>query len=254
MTAPVLVERQGHVLVVTLNRPEVRNALNDAVAHAVAAAMDELDADPELRVGVLTGAGGTFCAGMDLAAYQAGEWPVVGDRGLCGISRRPPRAPLVAAVEGWAVAGGFELLLACDLVVAGSGARLGVPEVQHSLVAGGGGALLLPRRLTLPVAMELLLTGDPVDAARAREIGLVNRVVPDGEALAEALRLAERIARNGPLGVAATKAIARNSAEGTYTDGWTEQDAEWKAVFASADAAEGVAAFLERRDPVWHNR
>src|SRR5690242_10737637 len=183
MADEVLVERRDGVLVVTINRPEAKNALNGAVAEAVAAAVDELDASDDLRVGVLTGAGGTFSAGMDLKAFLRGETPAIEGRGLCGITQTPPRKPLIGAVEGWALAGGFELLLACDLVVAARTARFGVPEVKRSLVAAGGAALHLPRRLPPAIALELLLTGDPISAERAAEVGLVNRVTDEGGAL-----------------------------------------------------------------------
>ena len=153
--APVLTERRDGVLVITLNRPQARNAVNQALAHALAAALDELDEDDDLRVGVLTGAGGTFCAGMDLKAFLAGEVPVIEGRGLGGLTERPPRKPLVAAVEGWALAGGFEILLACDLAVAARTARFGVPEVKRALVAGAGAAVLLPKRIPRALALEL---------------------------------------------------------------------------------------------------
>jgi enoyl-CoA hydratase len=251
MTEPVTVERHGHVQVITINRPEVRNALNGAATRAMAAAADELDADPGLRVGVLTGAGGTFCAGMDLKGWMHGDKPTIEGRGFGGITITPPRKPLIAAVEGYALAGGFELMLACDLVVAGQGSKFGVPEVKRALVAGGGAALLLPKRIPFAVAMELLLTGEPVSAARAAELGLVNRVVPDGTALDGALALAEVIAANGPLAVAATKQIARAQADWTVEEGWQRQAELYKPVFASADAREGAAAFAEKRAPVW---
>ena len=251
MAEPVVVERRGHVLVITINRPEVRNALNGAATRAMAAAADELDADAGLRVGVLTGAGGTFCAGMDLKAYLRGDKPSIEGRGFGGITTTPPRKPLIAAVEGYALAGGFELMLACDLVVAGEGSKFGVPEVKRALVAGGGAALLLPKRIPFAVALELLLTGEPVTAARAAELGLVNRVVPDGTALDGALALAEVIAANGPLAVAATKQIARDQANWTVEEGWQRQEELYKPVFASADAREGALAFAEKRAPVW---
>jgi enoyl-CoA hydratase len=250
----VLVERRGHVLVITLNRPEQRNALNRDVALAVAAAADELDESDDLRVGVLTGSGGTFSSGMDLKAFLRGESPAIDGRGLCGITQTPPRKPLIAAVEGWAVAGGFELLLACDLVVAARTAQFGVPEVKRALVAGGGAAMLLPRRVPFAIALELLLTGDPLGAERAAEIGLVNAVVEEGAALEGALALAERIAANGPLAVAATKAIARASTDWTFEQGWHEQTALMMPVFDSEDAREGATAFAEKRDPVWKGR
>jgi enoyl-CoA hydratase len=247
----VLVERRGAVQLIVINRPEARNALNLAVATAIRDAVDELDADAELRAGVLTGAGGTFCSGMDLKAYLRGERPSIPGRGFGGITITPPRKPLIAAVEGWALAGGFELMLACDLVVAGAGSRFGVPEVKRALVPAGGGALLLPRRIPFALAMELLLTGESVTAARAAELGLVNRVVPDGTALDGALALAEVIAANGPLAVAATKQIARAQAGWTAGEGWQRQEELYRPVFESADAREGAAAFAEKRAPAW---
>src|SRR5580704_5286942 len=204
MAQEVIVERRESLMVITINRPQARNALNRAVAEGIRDAVDELDADGQLRAAVLTGAGGTFSAGMDLKAFLKGESPDFEGRGLCGITETPPSKPLLAAVEGWALAGGFELVLACDLVVASRSARFGVPEVKRALVAAAGGALLLPRRLPLPLALELILTGDPIDADRAAQIGLVNRVVAEGEALAAALDLALAISRNGPLAVAAS--------------------------------------------------
>jgi enoyl-CoA hydratase len=250
----VLVERRGAVQVVTINRPHARNALDAAVARGVAAAVDELDASEELRAGVLTGAGGFFSAGMDLKAFLRGETPAIEGRGLCGITRTPPRTPLIAAVEGGALAGGFELVLACDLVVAGRGARFGVPEVKRSLVAAGGAALLLPQRVPRAVALELLLTGEPIDAGRAAAAGLVNRVVDDGTALDAAVELAKVIAANGPLAVAATKQIVQSVPSWTPDEMWARQDEVVAPVFASEDAREGSTAFAERRPPVWRGR
>ncbi|MGK5114237.1 crotonase/enoyl-CoA hydratase family protein [Geodermatophilus sp. CPCC 205506] len=254
MTDEVLVERRDGVQVVTINRPQARNALTRAVAEAVAAAVDELDASDELRVGVLTGAGGTFSAGMDLKAFLRGETPAIEGRGLCGITQTPPRKPLIGAVEGWALAGGFELLLACDLVVAAEDARFGVPEVKRSLVAAGGGALLLSRRVPVNLAMEMLLTGEPLGAPRAAEVGLVNRLTPAGGALDGALELAATIAANGPLALAATKAVARGGADWTFEEGWARQAEIIGPVFASEDAREGATAFAEKRAPVWRGR
>lgn len=251
MAEPVTVERRGHVQVITISRPEVRNALNGAAARALAAAADELDADGALRVGVLTGAGGAFCTGMDLKAYLTGDKPHIEGRGFGGITTTPPRKPLIAAVEGYALAGGFELMLACDLVVAGESSNFGVPEVKRALVAGGGAALLLPRRIPYAAAMELLLTGELIDAGRAAALGLVNRLVPDGAALDGALRLAEVIAANGPLAVAVTKQIARAQADWTLTEGFQRQAELYKPVFDSRDAREGAAAFAEKRAPAW---
>ncbi len=253
MSDEVLVERRGAVQVITINRPEARNALNGAVAAGIRDAADELDGDADLRVGVLTGAGGTFSAGMDLKAFLKGEVPSFPGRGLCGITQTPPRKPLIGAAEGWALAGGFELLLACDLVVAGSSARFGVPEVTRALVAGAGGALVLAQRIPRALALELLLTGDPIDAGRAAEIGLVNRIVDDGAALAEAIGLAMRIAANGPLAVMATKQIALSAADWAERR-WDEAAKAMGPVFASEDAKEGARAFAERRPPVWQGR
>ena len=189
---PVLVERRDGVQVITINRPGARNALDRAVAERVAAAVDELDAVDELRVGVLTGAGGTFSSGMDLKAFLRGESPAIEGRGLCGITQTPPRKPLIGAVEGWALAGGFELLLACDLVVAAETARFGVPEVKRSLVAAGGAALQLPRRVPFAIALEMLLTGEPLDAPRAAQLGLVNRLADPEDARRVHLRLTKK--------------------------------------------------------------
>lgn len=254
MSDEVLVERRGHVQVITINRPQQKNALNLDVAVAIAAAADELDEDDDLRVGILTGAGGTFSSGMDLKAFLRGESPALEGRGLCGITETPPRKPLIGAVEGWAVAGGFELLLACDLVVAGRTAKFGVPEVKRSLVAGGGAAVMLPRRVPFAIALELLLTGDPVDAERAAAIGLVNQVVDEGGALDAALVLAGRIADNGPLAVAVTKELARKSSDWTFEQAWKEQGPIMMPVFGSEDAREGATAFAEKRAPVWKGR
>ena len=253
MSDEVLVERRGAVQVIIINRPEARNALNGAVAAGVRDAADELDADDELRVGVLAGAGGTFSSGMDMKAFMKGESPTFVGRGLCGITQTPPRKPLVGAAEGWALAGGFELLLACDLVVAGETARFGVPEVKRSLVAGAGGALLLPHRIPRALALEMLLTGDPVDATRAAEMGLVNRVVPEGKALEAAIELAERIAANGPLALMATKEIARRGGDWT-SDRWERAAGLMGPVFKSQDAQEGARAFAEKRAPVWRGQ
>ncbi|MCU1624468.1 MAG: Enoyl-CoA hydratase/isomerase [Frankiales bacterium] len=250
----VLVERRGSVQVITLNRPEAKNALDAATAKGVAAAVDELDADGDLRVGVLTGAGGSFSAGMDLKAFLRGETPAIAGRGLCGITETPPRKPLIAAVEGWALAGGFELLLACDLVVAAETARFGVPEVKRALVAGGGAAFLLARRVPQAIALEMLLTGEPFSAARAAEVGLVNKLTPEGGALDAGLALAELIAANGPLAVAVTKEIARSTADWTLADGWKRQSELMAPVFVSEDAIEGATAFAEKRPPVWRGR
>lgn len=251
---PVLVEARDDVLVITLNRPRAKNAVDNALARGLADALDRLDAEDDLRVGVLTGAGGTFCAGMDLKAFLHGEVPFVEGRGFGGLTQRPPRKPLVAAVEGWAVAGGFELVLACDLVVAAETAHLGVPEVKRALVAAAGAALLLPQRVPQAIALEMLLTGEPITAQRAAELGLVNRVVPEGGALDAAIELARAVAANGPLAVAVTKQVARSAPDWTFEEGWDRQAELTEAVFSSHDAVEGATAFAEKRPPVWQGR
>jgi len=252
--APVLSQRRGRVLTITINRPDQRNAVNAAVAQGIAAGLDELDGDPELSVGVLTGAGKGFCAGMDLKAFVTGERPRVPGRGFAGIVERPPDKPMIAAIEGFAVAGGLEVALACDLIVASRGARLGVPEVKRSLVAAGGALIRLPRTLPRNVALELALTGDPIDAERAHALGLVNRLTEPGKALSVALQLAETIAANGPLALAATKRIMVEAVDWPDAEFFERQRAISDPVFSSEDAREGASAFSERRDPVWKGR
>jgi enoyl-CoA hydratase len=251
---PVLTERREGVLLVTLNRPDARNAVNTALAEGVAAALDELDADSELTVGVLTGAGKGFSAGMDLKAFVAGERPWVGDRGFAGIVQRSARKPLIAAIEGFAMAGGLEIALACDLVVASREARLAIPEVKRSLVAAAGALRRLPQRLPLNVAMEMALTGDPISADRAYELGLVNRVTDPGGAVDAALELAAAIARNGPLALDATKEVLLRQADWTEEEFWREQGTIAEPVMRSEDAREGATAFAEKREPVWKGR
>jgi len=246
----VQVEADGGVLVVTIDRPEARNAVNLAVAEGIAGALDRLDGADELRVGIITGAGGTFCAGMDLKAFVAGERPYVAERGFAGIVQDPPRKPIIAAIEGWAVAGGFEIALACDLIVAARDARFGIPEVKRGLVAAGGALIRLPRRIPYHVAMELALTGDPIGADRAYELGIASRLTEPGEALATARELAATIAANGPLAIDATKRIlvADEAAD------WERAGAISGPVFVSEDAREGARAFAEKRAPVWRAR
>jgi enoyl-CoA hydratase len=250
----VLTERRERVLVITINRPDQRNAVNAAVANGIAGALDELDGEPELSVGVLSGAGKGFSAGMDLKAFVTGERPWAGDRGFAGITQRSAFKPLIAAIEGFAVAGGLEVALACDLIVAARGARLGIPEVKRSLVAAGGALLRLPRALPRNIAMELALTGDPIDAQRAYELGLVNRLAEPGEALAAALELADAIAANGPLALAATKRIMVESLDWTDSEFFKRQGEISAPVMASEDAREGATAFAEKRAPVWEGR
>jgi len=247
----VLQERRGQVLLVTLNRPDARNAVNSALAHGIAAALDVLDADDDLQVGVLTGAGKGFSAGMDLKAFVAGESPWVEGRGFAGITRLGSEKPLIAAVEGFAVAGGLEIALSCDLIVAGSNARLGIAEVKRGLAAAAGALIRLPKRIPYHVAMELALTGDPVEAERGDELGIVNRLAEPGGAVAAARELAAAIAANGPLAIDATKRIMRAQQDWPQDEAWARQREISEPVFGSEDAREGATAFAERRDPVW---
>lgn len=251
---PLRVERRDAVLVLTMDRPDARNAVDVAMAEAIAAALDELDGDAELRAGVLTGAGGYFSSGMDLKAFVRGEQPYVGDRGFAGITRRASRKPLIAAVEGFALAGGFEVALSCDILVAARDARFGIPEVKRSLVAAGGALLRLPKRIPYHLAMELALTGDPISAERAHEIGIVNRLAEPGKALDAAVELAEAIAKNAPLALDASKSIVQQVEDWTEAEAWDRQGEIAGPVFVSEDAREGATAFAEKRDPVWRGR
>lgn len=250
----VAVQRRERLLLITINRPEQRNAINAAVARGIADALDQLDADDGLSVGILTGAGKGFCAGMDLKAFVQGNVPHAGARGFAGIAQRASVKPLIAAVEGFAVAGGLEVALACDLIVASKGAILGIPEVKRSLVAAGGGLLRLPRVLPRNVANEMALTGDPITAARAYELGLVNRLTEPGGALHGAFELADAIADNGPLALTATKRILTDSLDWPDSEFFQRQLAIAEPVAASADAREGATAFAEHRAPVWVGR
>jgi enoyl-CoA hydratase len=251
---PVLLERRENVLVITLNRPEARNAVNLALAEGIAAALDELDASDDFRVGVLTGAEGFFSAGMDLKAFVAGERPYVGDRGFAGITMRAARKPLIAAVEGFALAGGFEIALSCDLIVASRDARFGIPEVKRGLVAAAGALIRLPKRIPYHLAMELALTGEPIDAERAAALGVVNRLAAPGAALEEAVEMAQEIARNGPLALDASKRIVAAAPDWSEEEAWQRQGEIAGPVFGSEDAREGAVAFAEKREPRWQGR
>ena len=250
MSDPVLTEVCGNVLIVTLNRPEAKNAANKALAEGVAAAMDRLDSDNDLRVGIITGAGGTFCSGMDLKGFLAGETPHVPGKGFAGLTEAPPAKPLIAAVDGYALAGGFEIALACDLIVANKDSKFGIPEVKRGLAAAAGGLVRLPRQIPQRLALELALTGEFVSAQRAYEMGLINRVV-EGVALEGALQLAEAISANGPLAVAASKKVIREQQDWSQAEQWRNQYALTAAVFTSSDAREGAAAFAQKRAPNW---
>ncbi|MEU0470467.1 MULTISPECIES: crotonase/enoyl-CoA hydratase family protein [unclassified Amycolatopsis] len=254
MTDCVLVDQHDDVLVITINRPEARNAIDSAVARAVSAALDQLEERADLLAGILTGAGGTFCAGMDLKAFLRGEGVSIPRLGLAGLTERRLSKPMIAAVEGYALAGGCELALACDLIVAAEGARFGIPEVKRGLVAAAGGLLRLPRRMPYQLAMEHALTGDPFDAEVAYRHGLVNRLVEPGRARDEALALARRINANAPLAVRVSKDVVSRCWDWGADESFREQQALVRPVFESEDAQEGARAFAEKRDPVWRGR
>jgi enoyl-CoA hydratase len=253
MMAPheVRVDEIGQVMLLTIDRPERRNAIDRATADQIERAIDALDSDPALRVGVITGANGTFCAGMDLKAFARGELGWTERRGFAGIATNPPRKPVVAAIEGHAVGGGLELALACDLLVASRDARFGIPEVRRGLVAGGGGLFRLPERVPYHVAMELALTGDLVPAEQLARWGLLNRVVEPGSALAEAVELATSIAANAPLAVGVSKQVIVESRGWSPSERFDRQRPMVERVRQSRDALEGAQAFAEHRAPVW---
>ena len=243
----VLTERRGRVMVITLNRPEAMNAINGALSEGLWSAVQELDSDSGLTAGVVTGAGKGFCSGMDLKAFSRGE-----DIGpMLEFVQNGATKPLVGAIEGFALAGGLELALSCDLLVAARGAKLGIPEVGVGLFAAGAGLFRLPGRVGYGTAMEMAITGDPITAEEAADHGLVSRLTEPGGALGEALALAERIARNAPLAVAASKQLIRASQGATEEELWKIQRPHMATVWKSNDAKEGPRAFAEKRPPEW---
>lgn len=250
----VEVERRGSILVMAINRPDRRNAVNRAVSLAMADALDLLDSDDSLRTGIITGRGGHFCAGMDLKAFVDGERPELEGRGFAGVCEAFPAKPLIAAVEGYALAGGFELALACDLIVAGEGATFGLPEAARGLVAGSGGLLRLGRRIPPGIALEYALTAAHIPAAQASHWGLVNRLVPAGEALEAAVSLAEQISANAPLSTMMSKRIMRESRLWPDDEMFDRQRPLSESVINSEDAREGARAFGEKRLPEWRGR
>ena len=254
MTDEVLVEDRNGILVITINRPHVRNAVNRAVSYGVCEAVDALDAREDLRIGILTGAGGNFCAGMDLKAFLKGEITRVEGRGILGIAVTPPQKPMIAAVEGYALAGGFEAVLACDMLVAARNAQFGLPETKRGLAAAAGGLLRLPRSIPPRIAMEMALTGDMVGAEELARYGLINRLVEPGQALEAAIELAEKIARNAPMAVAASKQVIFEQRDWPIGEMFARQEKITGHLLKSEDAREGAAAFAEKRTPVWRGR
>ena len=247
---PVLTELRGSVLIITMNRPEARNAANLALAKGVAAALDRLDADDAVGVGIIAGAGGTFCSGMDLKGFLKGERPSIPGRGFAGVTEAPPKKPLIAAVDGFALAGGMEIALACDMIVANRNAKFGIPEVKRGLAAAAGGLIRMPRQMPFRVAMEFALTGEFFGAERAYELGIINRVT-DGPAVEAALELAAAIVANGPLAVKVSKQVIVESRSWLEDQMWKKQQELVAPVFTSQDAREGAAAFAEKRAPNW---
>jgi enoyl-CoA hydratase len=247
----VQLEQLGPVLVITICRPALRNAIDRATSQALADAMDRLDDDPSVAIGILTGAGGNFCSGMDLKAFLRGERVELPGRGLAGIIETPPSKPLIAAVEGYALAGGCEIALACDLIVAADNAFFGIPEVKRGLIAGSGGLVRLPQRIPPQIAMQYALTGDLMPALEARQWGLVNQITPPGGAREAALAMAQQIASNGPLAVKIAKQIVTQSPTWRADEVWAKQNQLLEQVITSHDAREGAAAFQEKRQPVW---
>lgn len=253
MSDELLVREEDGILIMTINRPEAKNAMTKACSEAIAAALDRLDGEDHLRVGILTGAGGTFCSGMDLKGFLRGETPSVKGRGFGGLTEKKPAKPLIAAVEGYALAGGLELMIACDMVVAKSSAKFGIPEAKRGLVAAAGGLMVLPDLIPHKIAMELALTGEFIDAARAYELGMINRVT-DGDALEAALELAGTINANGPLAVKVSKQIIEESRGWALDERYAEQGKLMPQIFMSEDAREGSAAFAEKRAPNWKGK
>ena len=247
----VHVTGSGGVRVITITRPKKRNAIDRPTAIALASAFDAFDADDSASVAILTGAGGYFSAGADLVSVAAGEIPVLEGRGFAGITRRPPTKPVIAAVEGYAYAGGFELALACDLIIASSAASFALPEVKRGLIAAGGGLLRLPDRLPYHIAMELALLGEPIAAARLAELGLVNRVTDPGKALDAALELAGKIQLNGPVALKTAKRIISESRFAASEERFAAQEEIVAPLRSGPEAREGALAFVERRDPAW---
>lgn len=251
MTEGLIVEDRARIRVLTLNRPEARNSIDDALAAAIGRSLSDFDGDETLRVGVITGTAPGFSAGMDLKAFAAGQRGQVPGRGFAGLARHPPRKPLVAAIEGFALAGGLEIALACDLIVAARDARLGLPEPRLGIVAAAGGLLRLPARIPYHVATEMLLTGRTIDGARAADLGLVTRATDPGTALDEAMALAGEIAQNGPTAIEISKQILALASVWPTEEVWRRHDALAAAALESDEAREGAEAFAQRRVPAW---
>jgi enoyl-CoA hydratase len=253
---PVDYIRKGNVAIITMNRPEARNAINGEMAATMEAALDQMEEDPEVWVGILTAVGKAFCAGADLKEISAGNGAALSTRkgGFAGIARRERTKPLIAAITGSALAGGTEIALSCDMIIAADDTNFGLPEVKRSLVAGAGGLFRLPRQIGRAAALEAILTGDPLSSQRAYELGMVNKVVPEAEVMAEAEKLAARITANAPLAVAASRAVAVLATSRTDDELWQASGAAFGSIINTEDYREGPRAFIEKRKPVWKGR
>ena len=254
--ANIIVEKNDHILLLKINRPKAKNAFNKAASEELSAALDDFESDTNLRVAVITGSDSVFSSGADLKAIMKGELAQTEGRGGFGIMAKPPKKPIIAAIEGPALAGGFELALSCDLIVASEESVFGVPEVKRGLIAVGGACFRLTSRLPYHLAMEMILTGANQTAKKMYDLGLVNQITPKGNALNEALELAEQLCQNGPLAMQASKEIAFHSSHENWTDkeAWEAQMKYAGPTFKSEDLTEGLLAFAEKRKPVWKGK
>ena len=253
---PVEYAKNGHVAVITMNRPEARNAINGEMAETMEAALDQMESDPEIWVGILTAVGKAFCAGADLKEISAGNGAALSTKkgGFAGIAKRERTKPLIAAITGSALAGGTEIALSCDMIICADDTNFGLPEVKRSLVAGAGGLFRLPRAVGKAVALEAILTGDPLSAQRAYELGMVNKVAPEADVMAEAQKLADRIVANAPLAVAASRAVAIDAFSEDDDDLWKASGKAFAGLVNTEDFKEGPRAFIEKRAPVWKGK
>lgn len=253
---PVEYVKKGNVAIITMNRPEARNAINGEMAATMEAALDQMEADPEVWVGILTAVGKAFCAGADLKEISAGNGGALSTKkgGFAGIAKRERTKPLIAAITGSALAGGTEIALSCDLIVAADDTNFGLPEVKRSLVAGAGGLFRLPRQIGKAAALEAILTGDPLSSQRAYELGMVNKVVPEAEVMAEAEKLAGRITANAPLAVFASRTVALDAFTKSDDELWKDSGKAFASLVTTEDYKEGPRAFIEKRPPVWKGK
>ncbi len=253
---PVEYVKKGNVAVITMNRPEARNAINGEMAATMEAALDQMENDPEVWVGILTAVGKAFCAGADLKEISAGNGGALSTKkgGFAGIARRERTKPLIAAITGSALAGGTEIALSCDMIIAADDTNFGLPEVKRSLVAGAGGLFRLPRQVGKAVALEAILTGDPLSSQRAYELGMVNKVVPEAQVMDEAMKLAARITANAPLAVKASRAVALNATVKSDDELWKDSGVAFASLVNTEDYKEGPRAFIEKRAPVWKGK